>query len=199
MDFLHLINVRRAISALQGQNIGVLYKTRDCHQTKGIMLLQHDFRININSPSYGYNKKRVTNTGQRGFLLPEWQQYVALSDWKQILIFPPWFSVIPRKISAYLRTDSSSGANTRIMEAFNNILNINNLRLRDILSLCKKHHFGMRNGPFQGLKSTISHPNIGFFACWNGLFRKAKWIFSSYVKGYVKWLFGLKEPLFYRF
>ena len=57
MDFLHLINVRRAISALQGQNIGVLYKTRDCHQTKGIMLLQHDFRLNINLPSYGYNKK----------------------------------------------------------------------------------------------------------------------------------------------
>ena len=45
------------MSALQGQNRDDLYRTWNCHRTKGIMLLQHDFRININLPSYGYNKK----------------------------------------------------------------------------------------------------------------------------------------------
>ena len=139
-------------------------------------------------------KNRVTNTGQRGFLLPEWQQYVALSDWKQILIFPPWFSVIPRKISAYLRTDSSSGANTRIMEGFNNILNINNLRLRDILSLCKKHHSIIRYGPYQGLKCTISYLYMGLIVWWNGQYQNVIRFISDYAIGYMKDLYVKKRP-----
>ena len=131
-------------------------------------------------------KSRVTDNRQRGFLLPEWQQYVALSNWKQILIFPPWFPVLPRKISAYLRTDSSSGANTRIMRDFHNMLNVNNLRLKGIFSFCKKHHFSIRNGPFQGLKSTISCPKTGFIGSWNGLNRNVKWMTQDYNTGYMK-------------
>ena len=89
---------------------------------------------------------------------------LPLSNCNRILIFPFGFSDIPRKISTYLLTDSSSGANTRIIRGFYKILNINDLCLRGILLFCKKHYFGLRNGPFQGPKSTISHHEIGFFA-----------------------------------
>ena len=75
---------------------------------------------------------------------------VRLSNWKRILIFPSEFSVLPRKISAYLRAESPSGANTRKITGFSKILNINSLYLMVILSHCKKHHFTFRNGPFQG-------------------------------------------------
>ena len=75
---------------------------------------------------------------------------VQLSNWKRILIFPSEFSVLPRKISAYLRAESPSGANTRKIRGFSKILNINSLYLMVILSHCKKHHFTFRNGPFQG-------------------------------------------------
>ena len=111
--------------------------------------------------------------------------YEALTDCKRFPIFPPRFSDIPRKISAYLRTKSPSGANMRIMRGFHNILNINNLNLRDILSLCEKHHFGMRNGPFQRPKSTISHLNMGLIGLRNGLYHNVKLINSDYVIGYM--------------
>ena len=127
------------------------------------------------------------------------KQNEPLSNYNRILIFPPQFPTLPRKISAYLQTNLPSDANTRIIRGFYKILNINDLCLRGILSFCKKHHFGLQNGPFRRLKSTISHPNIGFFACWNGLFRKAKWIFSDYGSGYIKRRFGAKWPLSYRF
>ena len=126
-------------------------------------------------------------------------RYRQLSICNRFSFFLPRFPDIPRKISAYLQTDSSSGANTRIIRGFYKILNINDLCLRGILSFCEKHRFVMRNGPFQGPKNSISHPNIGFFASWNGLFRKAKLIFSDYVTGYVKWWFWPKEPSSYRF
>ena len=41
------------------------------------------------------------------------------------------------------------------------MLNINNLYLKDISLYCEKHHFGLRNGLFRVLKSTISHHEIG--------------------------------------
>ena len=123
--------------------------------------------------------------------------YEALTDCKRFPIFPPRFSDIPRKISAYLRTESPSGANMRIMRCFHNTLNINNLNLRDILSLCEKHHFGMRNGPFQRPKCTISHLNMGFFVLRNWLYQKSKRTFPDYVMGYIKMLHCPKCPLSY--
>ena len=65
-------------------------------------------------------------------------------------------------------------ANTRIIRGLHKTLNINDLCLMDILSSCEKHHFGLRNGPFQGLKSTISQPNMGFIGLRNGLYQKTR-------------------------
>ena len=70
--------------------------------------------------------------------------YVQLSDCNRILIFRSEFPDIPRKISEYLQTDFPSGANTRKIRGFYNILNINNLCSSAILSFCKKHHFAMQ-------------------------------------------------------
>ena len=64
-----------------------------------------------------------------------------------------------------------------------------------ILSYCKKHHFVMRKGPFQGLKSIISHHNIGFIGLRNGQYQKAKRIFSDYVTGYMKRRYMEKQAL----
>ena len=85
------------------------------------------------------------------------------------------------------------------MRGFYNILNINNLYLKGILSFCNMHHFGLRNGPFQGPKSTILHPKMGFFGTRNGQYQKTECIFSDYVIGYIKVWFGLKQALFHRF
>ena len=101
-------------------------------------------------------------------------------------VFMSEFSVLPRKISAYLRTDPSSDVNSRKIRDFYNILNINNLHFRRILSLCKKHHFVMRNGPFQGLKSTILHPKMGLIGMQNGYYQKAKRMIPDYDMGYIK-------------
>ena len=88
-------------------------------------------------------------------------------------VFPSGFPDIPRKISAYLRADSSLGANTRIMRGLCNILNINDLYLKGFLTYCEKHHFGMRNGLFRVLKCTISHPEMGLIGLRNGQYQKA--------------------------
>ena len=117
------------------------------------------------------------------------------SNCNRILIFPPQFPDIPRKISAYLRTGSSSGANTRIMSALCNILNVNNLYLKGALLSCEKHHFGLQNGPYWRLKSTISHPEIGLIALRNRQYQKAKWTFLDYDSGYTKIWYCSKCPL----
>ena len=76
----------------------------------------------------------------------------ALSNRNRILIFRSEFPILPRKISEYLRTELSSGSNTRKIRGFYKILNSNDLCLRGSFPHCKKHHFGLRNGPFQGMK-----------------------------------------------
>ena len=58
--------------------------------------------------------------------------------------------------------------------------------MNDISPYCEKHRFGMRNGPFQGLKSTISHPKMGLIGLRNGHYQKAKRVISDYVIGYIK-------------
>ena len=70
--------------------------------------------------------------------------YVQLSDCNRILIFRSEFPDIPRKISEYLRTDSPSGANLRVMRALRKQLNSNNLCLKGIFMHCKKHHFDLQ-------------------------------------------------------
>ena len=121
---------------------------------------------------------------------------MQLSDYNRILIFPSKFSDIPRKISEYLRTKSPSDANTRNMICFYNILNINDLCLNGILSLCEKAHFVMRKGLFQRLKWPISYPNMGFFALRNGQYRNTERTFPDYDMGYIKILYYTKCPLF---
>ena len=117
-----------------------------------------------------------------------------LTDYNRISIFYFGFPDIPRKISAYLQADSSSDANTRNMRGFYKILNINDLCLRRIFSFCKKHHFDLRNGLYWRPKSTISHPEMGFFAMRNGQYRKAKRTFSDYDTGYMKSPYAPKRP-----
>ena len=118
-----------------------------------------------------------------------------LSDCNRIPVFHSGFPDIPRKISAYLRAESSSDANTRNMRGFYKMLYVNDLYLRGISSLCEKHHFGLRNGLYWRPKSTISHPETGFIATRNGLFRRAESIFSDYVMGYVERRYYPKCPL----
>ena len=117
-------------------------------------------------------------------------RYRQLSICNRFSFFLPRFPDIPRKISAYLRAESSSGANTRNMRCFYNMLNINHLYLKGISPLCKKHHFGMRNRPFRRLKSTISQSNMGFFAWRNGQYQNVKRAFPDYVMGYIRMWFG---------
>ena len=121
--------------------------------------------------------------------------YVQLSDYNLILIFTSEFPDIPRKISEYLRTDFPSGANTRKMRGFHKALNSNDLYLKGILLLCKKHHFGLRNGPFQGAIWFFLASEIGLIALRNGQYQKAVFIFSDYDIGYIKSRFYLKCPL----
>ena len=127
----------------------------------------------------------------------EKKHFVPLSDCKRFLIFRSEFPTIPRKISAYLQSDFPSGANTRNTSGFCKLLNVNNLYLRGISSHCKKHHFGLRNGPYWRPKSTISHPEMGFFALRNGLYRKAERTFPDYIMGYIKMRYYTKCPLSY--
>ena len=117
-----------------------------------------------------------------------------LSDCNRISFFPSEFSDIPRKISAYLRTESYSGANTRIMRGSHIVLIINDLYLNGISSHCKKHHFGLRNGQYLVLKQAISHPNIGFIGLRNGQYRNTESIFSDYDMGYMKSRYAPKRP-----
>mgnify|MGYP006948521468 FL=1 len=60
-------------------------------------------------------KKAVLLPDNRCLFLLKTNRCVSLSDCSRILIFPPQFPDIPRKISEYLRAKSPSGANTRIM------------------------------------------------------------------------------------
>ena len=85
----------------------------------------------------------------------------AVTDFQYHEIFLPEFSVLPTKISEYLQADSPSDANTREMTDLHKVLNINNLHLETIFSPYNMHRFGMRYSPFQGLKCTISPPDIG--------------------------------------
>ena len=131
---------------------------------------------------------------KRCFRMSEQEQHSPLSICNRFSVFPSGFPDIPRKISAYLRPESSSDANTRILKGFYKMLYINDLHLRGISSLCKKHHFGLRNGLYWRPKSTISHPETGFIALRNGQYQKPKHTFSDYVMGYVKRRYYPKCP-----
>ena len=100
---------------------------------------------------------------QHRFLTTRRNNMDQLSDCNRISFFTSEFPTLPRKISEYLRIDFSSGANTRKIRGFHKVLNSSSLCLRGILSLCKKHHFGLRNGPFHRPKSTILHHEMGYF------------------------------------
>ena len=64
-----------------------------------------------------------------------------------------------------------------------------------IFPLCNMHHFGLQNGPFQGLKSTISHHEIGLIGLRNGHYQKAILIFSDYGIWYINRRYGVKQAL----
>ena len=139
------------------------------------------------------HKAEASLPNKHCFLMLKGMKYKSLTDCNRILIFTSEFSFLPRKISAYLRTDSSSDANTRKIRDYSNILNINYLCLKGISSLCKKHRFGLRNRPFCTLKCTISHHEMGFIAPRNGQYRKARCAFSDYVSGYIERRYRQKQ------
>ena len=90
------------------------------------------------------DNERVLITDKRHSLLSERNRYGQLSNRNLISVFAPEFPDIPRKISEYLRTDSPSGANLRVMRALRKQLNSNNLCLKGIFMHCKKHHFDLQ-------------------------------------------------------
>ena len=122
------------------------------------------------------------------------KQHGQLSIYNRILVFRSGFPDIPRKISAYLRADFPSGANTRKIRGFHKMLNISNLCLMGISSLCEKHHFGLRNGLYWSAKWCFSASEMGNIALQNGQYRNAGHIFSDYVTGYIIRPSGPKEP-----
>ena len=122
---------------------------------------------------------------------------VALSNCKQILIFRSGFPVLPRKFSEYLRADSPSGANSRIIRGRYKTLSVRHLYLTTVFSCRNKHRFSMRYCPYQGLKCLISRHDMDLTRPWNGHYQNAGWFVPEYGIGYIKMLFGQKEPLLY--
>ena len=122
---------------------------------------------------------------------------VALSNCKQILIFWSGFPVLPRKISEYLRADSPSGTNSRIIRGWHKTLSVRYLYLRTVFSCRNKHHFSMQYCPYQGLKCLISCHDMDLTRPWNGHYQNAGWFVPEYGIGYIKMPFGQKEPLLY--
>ena len=125
------------------------------------------------------------------------KQYRQLSNCKQILIFRSGFPVLPRKISEYLRADSPSGANSRIIRGWYKTLSVKYLYLITVFSYRNKHHFSMQYCPYQGLKCLISRHDMDLIRPWNGHYQNAGWFVPEYGIGYIKMLFGQKEPLLY--
>ena len=68
----------------------------------------------------------------------------ALSDFQYPAVFPSEFSVLPRKISEYLRADTPSDANSRIIRVLCKVLNIKYLYLTYVFSFCDKHRLSMQ-------------------------------------------------------
>ena len=122
-------------------------------------------------------------------------QYVALTDFQYPVIFSSEFSVLPRKISENLQTDSPSDANTRFMRTLHKSLNSNNLFLTSIFSSYNKHRFGLWYCPFQALKRTILHSDKGVIRAWNGLNRNVWWTVWACKAGAATWWYDRKEPL----
>ena len=109
-----------------------------------------------------------------------------LSDCNRIPVFHSGFPDIPRKISAYLRTESSSGANTRIMRGFCKMLYINDLYLRVFLrfakstiSACEMAYIGGRKAPYRTLIWALSQHEMGCFGNRNVSFRTTLWGMSK--------------------
>ena len=119
-------------------------------------------------------------------LLLIWEQYGRLSNCKRFLIFRSKFPTLPRKISAYLRTGSSSGANTRNIRGLHKTLNINYLYLRffsrfakSTISACNKAYIGGRKAPYCTLKWAFLDCEMGNIETQNALFRTMLWGISE--------------------
>lgn len=130
-----------------------------------------------------FQKTAVSIPNKFCFLLPKWKQYVTLSNYKQILIFPSEFSVLPNKISKYLQANSLSDANTRDISDFYNILGINILHFKANFTFYNKHRFSTWLCPYQRLKSPKTHPNMGVIIVWNGHNQNIRWIITDYNQG----------------
>ena len=126
------------------------------------------------------------------FFLLKWKQYGALTDFHHSVIFSSGFSVLPQKISAHLRDDSSLDANTRKMRSVCNILYISGLYFVAFGMSCNKHHFSTWYGPYQGLKRSILHPEIDVNGGWYGHYQNARWIIPDYATGNATMLYMQK-------
>ena len=148
-----------------------------------------------NPAETGCNKKlRHQSRIIRYFLLLEGEQYGALSDFQYHAIFSSEFSVLPQKSSEYLRADSSSDANSRILSSIHKTLNVNNLYSRVIFPSCNKHRFSMRYSPYQGLKRTTSRPDTGEIRPSNGHYQNVKRTIPDCAPEYTKRQYSLKWP-----
>ena len=145
-------------------------------------------------PIWVQPETEATIPDKRCPVLPENHQYGSLSNCKQILIFHFEFSVLPRKISAYLLADSLSDANTRIMRGLRKTLSASGLRPTTVFPASDKHRFGTRLSPYQGLKRSISRPRTGLNGPRNRHYRNTGRTFPDYAPGYIRMRYGRQEP-----
>ena len=143
----------------------------------------------------GRNERKIDFDEKPLFQSPISKAIRALSNFKRLAIFSSEFSVLPPKISEFLRADSPSDANTRKIRGLHRTLNISGLHSTAIFSSCNKHRFGMWYCPFQGLKCVISHPKTAETTGSNGHDRNAGWTITDYTTGYVAIWYGLKWSL----
>ncbi len=109
----------------------------------------------------------------------------GISNFQYIVFFQFEFSVLPRKISEYLQSDSPSDANSQKIRALLNTLSIKHLYFGVISRICNRYHSGMRLSTYRGLKHLISHPDIDETIGSNGLCRSIIWMIRDYVTGYT--------------
>lgn len=109
----------------------------------------------------------------------------GLSNFQYIVFFQFEFSVLLRKISEYLQSDSPSDVNSQKIRALLNTLSIKHLYFGVISRIYNRYHSGIRLSTYQRQKHLISHPDIDEIIGSNGLCRSVIWMIWDYATGYT--------------
>ena len=117
-------------------------------------------------------KDRGYKPDKRCFLIRRENRYGQLSNCNRISVFRFQFPDIPRKISAYLRADFTSDANTRKIRGFLYSVDYQ-------WFMFERYFFALQKAPFRLAKWPISGCEMVLFSPWNGLYRTMKWAISE--------------------